>query len=63
MHWIRGHVGHTDNERADVLAKGTTNRHLVDVEVKVTRRQVKKHLVDCGLSPGKRGGAAQRPVE
>lgn len=58
MHWIRAHVGHTNKERADVLAKGATNRHLVDVEVKVTRRQVKKHLVDRGLSPGKRCGAS-----
>lgn len=38
MHWIRAHVGHTYNERADELASAVTTRQFVDVEVKVTRR-------------------------
>lgn len=50
MHWIRENVGHTYHERADALAKAATARHTVDVEVKVTRRQVKKPLFGRVLS-------------
>lgn len=44
MHWIRAHVGHTYNDRADALAKAATTLQLFEVEVKVTRHQVNKHL-------------------
>lgn len=50
MHWIKAHVGHVYNERADKLANAATNRPMVDVEVKTTRRQGKRHLFGRALS-------------
>lgn len=44
------HVGHTHTEHVDVLAKASTKRHIVDVEVKVTRHQDKEHLLGRNLS-------------
>lgn len=42
LHWVRGHVGHIYNERADALFKAAMPRHSVDVVDKTTRRQDKK---------------------
>lgn len=50
IHWVQAHMGHTYNERADALAKATTTRQFVHVEVKVIRCQVKKHLLGRALS-------------
>lgn len=50
MHWLRAHVGQTYNKRADILAKAATTRRSVDMEVKITRRQDRKHLLGRALS-------------
>lgn len=50
MHWIRAHVGHSYNEHVDVLAKSATDRQLVNIDVKVTRRQAKRDLFGRALS-------------
>lgn len=62
MHWIRAHVGHTYNERANALAKAATTRQILNVEVKVTRRQVMKHQFAVPCPYGRTGGLILRRV-
>ena len=48
-HWIKAHVGHPGNKKADELAKAATKRHTVDMEVKLTTHQVKRILLACAM--------------
>lgn len=50
MHWIKAHVVHVYNERADELAKAAMNRPTIGVEVKTTRHQALRHLFGRALS-------------
>lgn len=49
-HWVRAHVGHVFNEKADELAKGATTKSEVDVEVALTVRQVRSQIQTVSLS-------------
>ena len=50
MHWLKAHVGHTYNERADVLAKEATQLGAVDIQLKLTKAQAKKRLSNAAIA-------------